>query len=126
VDGRPRRQARGRVDYLLRVKVNPDTQPVAVAILEAKAEALPPTHGLEQAKAYAACKRLNVPFAFSSNGHLFVEYDRTSGRTTRPIPLAEFPTPADLRARAGRPLTPGPQLRALILSHSILDDPKRR
>ncbi len=99
VDGKPRRQSKGRVDYLLRVKVNPDTQPVAVALIEAKAEELPPTHGLEQAKAYAACKRLNVPFAFSSNGHLFVEYDRTSGRTTRPIPLAEFPTPADLRAR---------------------------
>ena len=99
VDGRPRRQAKGRVDYLLRVKVNPDTQPVALAILEAKAEALPPTHGLEQAKAYAACKRLNVPFTFSSNGHLFVEYDRTSGKTARPRPLTEFPTPVDLRAR---------------------------
>src|SRR3972149_6443944 len=61
IDGKPRKQARGRVDYVLRVKVNPDTHPVAVAILEAMAEDLPPTHGLEPAKAYAACKRLNVP-----------------------------------------------------------------
>ncbi|MFQ5898167.1 MAG: DEAD/DEAH box helicase family protein [Candidatus Methylomirabilia bacterium] len=99
VDGRPRRQSKGRVDYVLRVRVNPETQPVAVAILETKAEALPPTHGLEQAKAYAACKRLNVPFAFSSNGHLFVEYDRGRGQTTPPRSLTEFPTPADLRAR---------------------------
>ena len=30
VEGRPRKQAKGRVDYVLRVKVNPDTQPVAV------------------------------------------------------------------------------------------------
>jgi len=70
IDGKPRKQAKGRVDYTLRIKVNPDTQPVAVAVLEAKPEHLPPTHGLEQAKVYAACKRLNVPFAFSSNGHI--------------------------------------------------------
>ena len=62
--GQPRRQARGRIDYMLRVKVNRDTQPVAVALIEAKAEDLPPDHGLEQAKLYAACKRLNVPFVF--------------------------------------------------------------
>ncbi len=99
VEGRPRKQAKGRVDYLLRVKVNPDTQPVAVALIEAKAEDLPPTHGLEQAKAYAACKRLNVPFAFSSNGHLFVEYSRITGKTSRPLSMTEFPTPAELRAR---------------------------
>src|SRR5262245_51112716 len=73
VDGKPRKRARGRVDYTLRVKVNAQTQPVAVALIEAKAEDLPPTHGLEQGKAYAACQRLNVPFVFSSNGHLFVE-----------------------------------------------------
>ena len=77
VDGKPRKQAKGRVDYMLRVKVNPDTQPVAVALIEAKAEHLPPAHGLEQAKLYAACKRLNVPFVFSTNGHLFVEFDRS-------------------------------------------------
>ncbi|MBU2609148.1 MAG: hypothetical protein KKF26_07510, partial [Chloroflexi bacterium] len=37
-DGRPRKKAKGRVDYTLRVKVNPETQPVAVALIEAKAE----------------------------------------------------------------------------------------
>src|SRR3990170_1864788 len=99
IDGKPRKQAKGRVDYVLRVKVNPDTQAVAVALIEAKAEDLPPTHGLEQAKAYAACKRLNVPFAFSCNGHLFVEYDRITGKTTKPLPLSQFPSPAELRVR---------------------------
>lgn len=99
IDGKPRKQAKGRVDYVLRVKVNPDTQPVAVAVIEAKAENLPPTHGLEQAKSYTICKRLNVPFAFSSNGHLFVEYDRITGKTTKPLPLSKFPTPGDLRDR---------------------------
>ncbi len=63
IDARPRRQAKGRVDYTLRVKVNPGTQPVAVALIEAKAAHLPPAHGLDQVKLYAACKRLNVPFS---------------------------------------------------------------
>jgi len=99
IDGKPRKQAKGRVDYVLRIKVNPETQPVAVALIEAKKQGLPPTHGLEQAKLYASAKRMNVPFVFSSNGHLFVEYDRFTGLTTDPRPLAQFPSPADLRAR---------------------------
>ena len=99
IAGKPRKRAKGRVDYTLRVKVNPQTQPVAVALIEAKAESLPPTHGLEQAKLYASCKRLNVPFVFSTNGHLFVEFDRSTGLTANPHALSEFPTPAALRAR---------------------------
>jgi len=99
VDDRPRKRAKGRVDYTLRVKVNPDTQAVAVALIEAKAEDLPPTHGLEQAKLYGTCRRLNVQFVFSSNGHLFVGFDRVTGITSDPKPLSEFPTPADLLAR---------------------------
>lgn len=97
--GKARRRARGRVDYLLRVKVNPNTQPVALALIEAKAENQPPAHGLEQAKLYAATKRLNVPFVFSSNGHRFVEYDRTTGIIGEPQPMEAFPSPAELRAR---------------------------
>jgi type I restriction enzyme R subunit len=99
IEGKPRKRAKGRVDYTLRIKVNLGTQPVAVALIEAKAEHLPPTHGLEQAKLYAACKRLNVPFVYSSNGHLLVEYDHFTGQTSAPKPLAEFPTPAELRTR---------------------------
>jgi len=97
-DGRPRRRSKGRTDYTLRVKVTGDSQPVALALIEAKAENLPPTHGLEQAKVYATSKRLNVPFVVATNGHLFVIYDHFSGLTSKPRPLAEFPTPADLRA----------------------------
>lgn len=99
IAGKARRRARGKVDYVMRIKVNPDTQPVAVALIEAKKEDRPPGHGLDQAKGYAACKRLNVPFVFSSNGHLFVEFNRLTGLTNAPKPIAEFPTPADLRAR---------------------------
>ncbi|MBF6591813.1 MAG: DEAD/DEAH box helicase family protein [Ktedonobacterales bacterium] len=97
--GKARRLAHGRVDYTLRVRVNAETQPVAVALIEAKAEHLSPAHGLEQGKAYATCKRLNVPFIFASNGHQYVEYDRSTGLTSNPRPLGDFPTPDLLRAR---------------------------
>ncbi len=97
IDGGARRRKSGRTDYTLRVKVNPDTQPVAVALIEAKAEQHPPTLGLEQAKGYS--RRLNVPFVFSSNGHLFIEYDEFTGETAAPRPLGEFPTPDELRGR---------------------------
>src|SRR5438034_3483560 len=92
IGGKARRRGRGKVDYTLRIKVNPDTQPVAVALIEAKKETLPPGHGLDQAKGYATCKRLNVPFVFASNGHLFVEFNRRTGLTSAPKALTEFPT----------------------------------
>ena len=99
VNGKARRRSRGRIDYVLRVKVNIDTQPVALALIEAKKDTLPPGHGLDQAKGYSECKRLNVSFVFSSNGHQFVEFDRFTGLTSHPKLIAEFPAPADLRAR---------------------------
>lgn len=99
VDGQPRRRPTVYTDYVLRVEAGDGAQPVAVALIEAKAEHLPPDHGLEQAKAYTKCRRFNVPFIFASNGHLFVEYDRTTGLTSKPRPLFEFPTRAELRAR---------------------------
>jgi type I site-specific restriction endonuclease len=50
VGGKGRRRAKSRTDYTLPVKVNSETQPVAVAVIEAKPDHLPPTHGLEQSK----------------------------------------------------------------------------
>ncbi len=64
INGKARRRSRGRIDYVLRVKVNVDTQPVALALIEAKKESLPPGHGLDQAKGYAECKtRTNLDLA---------------------------------------------------------------
>lgn len=97
IAGAARQRKSGRADYLLRVPVQPGREPVAVAVIEAKAEDLPPDHGIEQAKGY--CRRLNVPFAFSSNGHLFVEYDCARERPSGRLPLDCFPTPDELRAR---------------------------
>ncbi|HHT9125680.1 MAG TPA: DEAD/DEAH box helicase family protein [Candidatus Brocadiia bacterium] len=97
IDGKPRRRQRGRTDYLLRLRVNPNTQPVAIALIEAKPSNEPADKGLEQAKKYA---RLNhVPFVYSSNGHLFVEYDHFTGETTGPRSVTDFPTPEKLRER---------------------------
>src|SRR5260370_38744144 len=63
VGGTARKQAKGRTDYTLRVQVNSETQPVAVALIEAKAEDRPPTHGLEQGEGKArAGPRLDGPF----------------------------------------------------------------
>jgi len=99
INGKARRRSRGKIDYVLRVKVNVDTQPVALALIEAKKENLPPGHGLDQAKGYAECKRHNVRFIFSSNGHQYVEFDCFSGLTSASRPIATFPSPAELRAR---------------------------
>lgn len=99
IGARAVKRPRGRCDYTLRVKVAAQAQPVALALIEAKAEQLPPMHGLEQAKLYGSSKRLNVQFVFASNGHLYVEFDRFTGKTDGPFPLAAFPTPDDLRAR---------------------------
>ncbi len=99
INGKGRRRSRGKIDYTLRVKVNIDTQPVALALIEAKKESLPPGHGLDQAKGYADCRQHNVKFIFSSNGHQFVEFDYFSGYTSAPRPITSFPSPAELRAR---------------------------
>ena len=99
VDGQPRRQIHGRTDYTLRIKIASDAQPVAVAVLEAKDEDKPATYGLDQAKTYQrTAKRLNVPFVIATNGHQWTLHDNRSATTTRlPRPMAEFPTPDELR-----------------------------
>jgi type I restriction enzyme R subunit len=122
-----RRRGRGRLDYLLRYKLNPGTQAVALALIEAKAEDKSPGHGLEQAKAYR--DRHNVPFVFSSNGHLFVEYDDFTGLTSDPRPVLEFPTPEELRTRyeQGKGFRlDAPEARPLITPYKGGDEARRR
>lgn len=81
----------------MRIRVNIDTQPLAVALIEVKKNTEPPDKGIEQAKRYARLN--NVPFVYSTNGLLFVEYDSFTGRTSEPLPLKDFPTPFQLRKR---------------------------
>src|SRR5258706_1866954 len=101
VYGQPRKWSNERTNYTHIVKVTREAQPVAVALIEAKAENLPPGHGMEQAKLYAESKRLNVPFVIATNGYQFVMYDRITGITSNARPMAEIPTPAELRASHG-------------------------
>jgi type I restriction enzyme R subunit len=96
-DGKPIKRGKGRVDYLLRMYCGEHDQPLTLAFVEAKKEKLPPTQGLEQVKEYA--RRYAVKFVYSTNGHQFVEYDATTGKTTDPRPMTEFPAPTELRAR---------------------------
>ncbi len=99
VNHQPRKRPIGRTDYVLRRPLSIGTEPLPLAILEAKHEGLPPEHGLQQAKGYRIGQLHHVPFIFSSNGHLFVEYDEETGITSAPKPLTEFPTPAELVGR---------------------------
>ena len=83
-----RRQPR-RADYLLRLH-----NALPIAVLEAKDESHTEDAGLEQAKSYAV--DLDVPFAYSTNGHHFVEFDFSRNRSRV---LEAFPSPKDLLLR---------------------------
>jgi type I restriction enzyme, R subunit len=80
-----RRREPRRVDYLLRYRSE------MIAVLEAKDETQAADAGLEQAKAYA--RMLDVPFAYSSNGRGFVEFDFFLNRSRE---LSGFPAPDEL------------------------------
>jgi type I restriction enzyme R subunit len=126
LDGKPLKRGRGRVDYLLRAYIGDHDYPLTLAFVEAKKESLPPTQGLEQVKEYA--RRHAVKFVYSSNGHQFVEYDATSGKTTEPQAMSSFPTPVELRARyfAALGLDPAaPELTALLTAYSVAGDTPR-
>jgi len=99
IDGKARRRNSGRTDYLLHLEVSNGTQPIAVALIEAKPEDKSPGFGLLQGKRDGDCDRLNVKFIYSTNGHQFIEYDKFTGITSKPKPMSAFPTPAKLRKR---------------------------
>jgi type I restriction enzyme, R subunit len=96
IDGKPVKR-KGRSDYLLCLEVVKGQPPLPVAVLEAKKEDLIPSFGLQQAQNYM--KRFNVPFAFSSNGHLYAEYAEDTGKIIDSLSLDIFPTPDELRVR---------------------------
>lgn len=123
LDGKPIKRGRGRVDYLLRAYIEAHEHPMTLAFVEAKKEKLPPTQGLEQVKEYA--RRHTVKFVYSTNGHQFVEYDATTGKTADPRSMDEFPTPSELRARwfAATGLDPtADALAPLLTAYSVAGD----
>lgn len=82
------REAPKKADYVLYINRNNP-----IAIVEAKDNNHPISYGMQQAKEYA--KMLDVPFAYSSNGDGFEEYDFITG-VERELPLDAFPTPDEL------------------------------
>ena len=86
--------ARGKAkyaDYLLYYN-----RATPIAIVEAKDANHSVSHGMQQAKEYAVM--MDIPFAFSSNGFGFQEYDFLTGKE-RTISMDEFPTKEELYAR---------------------------
>ena len=87
----PSREAPKKADYILYINVN---NPIAV--VEAKDNKHSVSFGLQQAMDYA--KKLDIPFAYSSNGDAFYEHDFLTGEE-REIPMDQFPTCDELVAR---------------------------
>lgn len=94
-----RRKAPGRTDYLLCVQVGDIPKSMPIAVLEAKKESEDPLKGMQQAKGYADCKRFDVKYVFSTNGHLYGEYDFFTGLQDGPDPFTSFLSHAELCAR---------------------------
>ena len=67
-----------------------------IAIVEAKDANHTVAHGLQQAKEYA--QMMDVPFAFSSNGMGYQEYDFLTGKECS-FSMDQFPTKEELYAR---------------------------
>ena len=67
-----------------------------IAIVEAKDAYHSVSHGIQQAKEYA--EMMDIPFAFSSNGFGFHEYDFLTGKE-RSFAMDQFPTKEELYAR---------------------------
>ena len=91
--GRDGTREPGRADYVLHIRGDRGMRPVAV--LEVKSESREPDDGVEQAAEYA--RALSVPHALSTNGREFVSVDLATGAVAGRRPMAEFPSPGDLR-----------------------------
>ena len=85
------RESPKKADYVLYQCANNP-----IAIVEAKDNNHSVSYGIQQAKEYA--KMLDVPFAYSSNGDAFCEFDFLTGQE-RKFVLDEFPSPEELIAR---------------------------
>lgn len=86
--------ARGKAKYADYVLYYNRATPIA--IVEAKDANHSVSHGMQQAKEY--CEMMDVPFAFSSNGFGFQEYDFLTGKE-RSFSMNEFPTKEELYQR---------------------------
>ena len=80
-----------RPDYILEEPLN-----YPLAVVEAKSKEHSISSGMQQAKEYAYM--LGAPFAYSSNGEAFEEFDFLTGIEST-LPLDKFPSPRELAER---------------------------
>ena len=80
-----------KADYILYINANNP-----IAIVEAKDNNHTVSFGMQQAKTYA--QMMQIPFAYSSNGDAFEEYDFLTGKECQ-IAMEDFPTPDELFER---------------------------
>lgn len=119
VRGNTAQRGKGKkVDYLLYYRSN-----MPIAVIEAKDNEHQVADGLQQGIDYAEC--LDVPFAYSSNGFGFREFDRITG-AERTIGMDEFPTPDELwkRYKEEKNITPE-QEKIIEEPYHLLDINKR-
>ncbi len=88
-----------KADYILYISANNP-----IAIVEAKDNNHTVSHGLQQAMNYA--QKLDVPFAYSSNGDGFAEHDFLTGKE-RELTMSEFPTEKELSLRLKQEINNG-------------------
>lgn len=86
-----RREQPLRADYVLYM-----TEGRPIAVVEAKSDVFSVSYGLQQAKMYA--EKLEVSFAYSSNGQGFEEYDYLTGIESF-VPIDRFPSREELTQR---------------------------
>ncbi|TAH51761.1 MAG: DEAD/DEAH box helicase [Chloroflexota bacterium] len=115
------RGERDRADYILFYQRN-----LPIAIIEAKDNNHDLGAGMQQALRYA--DKLDIPFAYSTNGDGFIEHDRTktTGELERELRLNEFPSPQELFARfnAWKQFTPE-QAQIIAQPYHLGDKPPR-
>jgi type I restriction enzyme R subunit len=116
-DGSAKREKSKRADYILRY-----TRDFGLAVVEAKASYLAAGDGLQQAKLYA--ETLGLIFAYSTNGHEFIEFDYLTGKESV---ITEFPAPAELWSRLRASEAIGDELTDRLLApfnHSTGESPR--
>jgi type I restriction enzyme R subunit len=82
-------------DYVLQIKKG-----LPIAVLEAKDNKKPVSHGMQQALGYSEI--LEVPSTYSSNGDAFASHNKVPAdgeETETEFPLTDFPTPTELWQR---------------------------
>jgi len=100
-----------KADYLLSYFTG-----LPLAIVEAKDTDHSVGDGLQQAIGYATS--LDVPFAFSTNGHGFVEHDFFTGKE-RNLKMDEFPSPNELWTRycSAKSISDNAQVKAITVPY---------